>query len=234
LGFSEIVGEPHHFDFDRDHCATVLKVPLPKVLKPTLGAFNTVEATAGAIRVRDRRALRAEDGERLAHDHGTIEESGIRTSCAVGCTRDGGSSRCGRGPDEPVAFRGETVHAKAARARTWSGVRRVVHAIYDGAKVVVLTRHLDNGYVQRLFSAGASGYVLKQSQVAEILAAIRTVARGAKYLDSRISAAVVEDVDLRNRISPRFTDMSQREEQDPSSRRLGYGNTEIANRLPSA
>jgi DNA-binding NarL/FixJ family response regulator len=52
--------------------------------------------------------------------------------------------------------------------------------------VVVLTRHGEDAYVQELLSAGASGYVLKQSSVDELLTAIRAAARGERYLDSTL------------------------------------------------
>ena len=45
-------------------------------------------------------------------------------------------------------------------------------------KILTLTRHSDQGYVQQLLGAGASGYVLKQSRAAELLHAIRAVAAG--------------------------------------------------------
>jgi DNA-binding NarL/FixJ family response regulator len=38
-----------------------------------------------------------------------------------------------------------------------------------------------------LIAAGASGYVLKQSASAELLAAIRAAARGASYLDASLA-----------------------------------------------
>lgn len=60
-----------------------------------------------------------------------------------------------------------------------------------GAKVLTLTRHADNSYLQQLLRAGASGYVLKQSRPAELLHAIRSVATGGKYLDASMTAPVI-------------------------------------------
>ena len=45
-------------------------------------------------------------------------------------------------------------------------------------KVLALTRHSDDGYLQQLLKAGASGYVLKQSRSNDLLHAIRSVAAG--------------------------------------------------------
>ena len=58
-------------------------------------------------------------------------------------------------------------------------------------KLLTLTRHTDDGYLQELLRAGASGYVLKQSTSAELLRAVRTVAAGDKYLDPTITSKVI-------------------------------------------
>ena len=44
--------------------------------------------------------------------------------------------------------------------------------------IVALTRHDDEAYVQELFAAGASAYVLKQSPSTELLRALRAAAAG--------------------------------------------------------
>ena len=42
--------------------------------------------------------------------------------------------------------------------------------------VLTLTRHTDDGYLQKLLKAGASGYVLKQSPSSVLLSGVRAVA----------------------------------------------------------
>src|SRR6185503_10394746 len=54
-------------------------------------------------------------------------------------------------------------------------------------KVLMLTRHTDTGFLQQLFQAGASGYVLKQSASEELIRAIRAVAAGKHYLDPAVT-----------------------------------------------
>ena len=44
-----------------------------------------------------------------------------------------------------------------------------------GTRIVILTRHTEGSYVQRLLTAGASAYVLKQSVADELVRAIRRV-----------------------------------------------------------
>jgi DNA-binding NarL/FixJ family response regulator len=58
-------------------------------------------------------------------------------------------------------------------------------------RVLTLTRHTDAGFIQQLFAAGASGYVLKQSASAELVRAIRAVAAGGNFLDPQITGKVI-------------------------------------------
>lgn len=48
--------------------------------------------------------------------------------------------------------------------------------------IVILSRYNDDAYVQALLTAGASSYVLKQSDPAELLRAIRSAAAGNAIL----------------------------------------------------
>jgi DNA-binding NarL/FixJ family response regulator len=101
-----------------------------------------------------------------------------------------------------------------------------------GARVLTLTRHADNSYLQQLMRAGAAGYVLKQSRPAELLHAIRAVATGGKYLDASMTAPVIgkptrtvpAGAGPTTPLSPRETEVL---------RLIAWGNTnkEIAGRL---
>ena len=71
-----------------------------------------------------------------------------------------------------------------------------------GIRIVTLTRHADDGYLQQLLHAGASGTSSKQSRAAELLHAIRAVARGGQYLDPAIAARVVGNIDAGPRRAP--------------------------------
>src|SRR5436190_13032546 len=68
-------------------------------------------------------------------------------------------------------------------------------------KVLILTRHKDDGYLQQLLRAGASGYVLKQSPSAELLHAIRAIAAGGKYLDPAVAGKVMGNYARRQSLS---------------------------------
>ena len=94
--------------------------------------------------------------------------------------------------------------------------------------VVALTRHGDDAYVQELLSAGASGYVLKQSPSAELLTAIRAAAAGGRYLDPALPRAR-----LPARSAAARGDAAGHRARDRSAAHdgLGHSNKDIASAL---
>src|SRR5438477_11149592 len=77
------------------------------------------------------------------------------------------------------------------------------------AKVLLLSMQDDPRYVREAFSAGASGYVLKEAADAEVVAAVREVARGGRYVNPELGARLVAAE----------TDAQRRAEADPLSGR---------------
>lgn len=68
-----------------------------------------------------------------------------------------------------------------------SRVRKVAPAV----RVLVLTVHNGEEYIKAALTAGADGYVLKDSSRADLLQAIRTIVRGQRYLCAPVSAKIV-------------------------------------------
>jgi two-component system response regulator NreC len=100
-------------------------------------------------------------------------------------------------------------------------------------KVLALTRHKDDGYLQQILNVGASGYVLKQSPSPELLHAVRAVAAGGKYLDPGVAAKVIGGY-ASNRSAPsgkHQASLTDREEETLRLTAWGYSNKEIANQL---
>lgn len=101
-------------------------------------------------------------------------------------------------------------------------------------RVVTLTRHADDAYLQQLLRAGASGYVLKQSRAAELLHAIRAVVAGGTYVDPTIADRLVSSLGRRPPLSSTATPgtkLSPREEEILRLVAWGYSNKEIAAQL---
>jgi DNA-binding NarL/FixJ family response regulator len=101
-------------------------------------------------------------------------------------------------------------------------------------KVLTLTRHMDDGYLQQLLRAGVSGYVLKQSPAAELIQAIRAVASGGKYLDPTVAGKVMGNYSSKQSASLSgggHGDLSDREAEVLRLIAWGHSNKEIAARL---
>jgi len=96
--------------------------------------------------------------------------------------------------------------------------------------VVAVTRHKDDGYLQQILRAGASGYVLKQSPPGELLHAIRAVAKGGKYLDPAVAGKVMGGYSARRSVDQNV-DLSDREAEVLHLIAWGHSNKEIAGRL---
>ena len=70
---------------------------------------------------------------------------------------------------------------------------RQIQVRHPEVKVVVLSMHANEEYVFQVLQAGASGYVLKQSDSLEVLTAIRAAVAGGSFLSPPISRTVIED-----------------------------------------
>lgn len=98
-------------------------------------------------------------------------------------------------------------------------------------KILTLTRHTDEAYLQELLEAGVSGYVLKQSASTELLRAIRAVAAGDKFLDPAITGKFFNNYTEKTtklRGDTQGIRLTARESETLRLIALGYSNREIA------
>ena len=70
---------------------------------------------------------------------------------------------------------------------------RQICAANPNIKVIMLSTYGDPQYVFESLRAGAFGYVLKEAAFTELLAAIRAVAAGRRYLSPQLADLVMED-----------------------------------------
>lgn len=99
----------------------------------------------------------------------------------------------------------------------------------NGARIIALTMHRDAVYVREILRAGARGYLLKDSEDAELVRAIRLVAKGEAYLSPSISDAVLSD--YRRHVSNPLDVLTSREREVLTMVAEGKTNKEIANEL---
>ena len=103
------------------------------------------------------------------------------------------------------------------------------------ARIVMLTTFERDEYVYRALRAGASGFLLKTAQPAELAAAVRAVAAGDTLLAPSITRRLVEDFARRPPPGPALPDalaeLTRREVEVLRLVAEGLANREIAARL---
>jgi DNA-binding NarL/FixJ family response regulator len=72
-------------------------------------------------------------------------------------------------------------------------VARRLRAVSPKTQVLMLSMHARTEYVRQALWAGASGYVLKESAGEEVVAAVRAVHAGKRYLSAGIAQCALAD-----------------------------------------
>jgi DNA-binding NarL/FixJ family response regulator len=103
-----------------------------------------------------------------------------------------------------------------------------------GVKVIILTTFDLDDYVYAALRAGASGFLVKDTEPAEMTHAIRVVARGDALLAPSVTRRLIAELATRNRHpdpSPRLNVLTAREREVMTLVAQGLTNDEIAARL---
>jgi len=106
-----------------------------------------------------------------------------------------------------------------------------IHRNHPNAKVLVLTVHEGDVYLQPALKAGASGYVVKRAAADEVVGAIQIVMKGGTYIHPSVADRVVKGF-----VSPQLAGsepptLSGRELQVLTLLARGYSNKQIAEQL---
>jgi two-component system, NarL family, response regulator NreC len=113
-----------------------------------------------------------------------------------------------------------------------SGIEAIPDLLEESpeSKVLVLSMQDDPAYVREAFGAGASGYVLKEAADAEVVAAVREVAGGQRYVHPTLGARLVA-AEAQERVRAEEDPLSEREHEILRLLALGHTNQEIAGQL---
>jgi DNA-binding NarL/FixJ family response regulator len=116
-----------------------------------------------------------------------------------------------------------------------AATRRIIAGHDDPPRVLILTTFGLDKYVYEALRAGASGFLLKDASPEDIVAAIRTVARGDALLDPAVTASVIGQFAAlpspREDLKAQADELTARERQVLSLMARGLSNGEIAGEL---
>jgi DNA-binding NarL/FixJ family response regulator len=92
-------------------------------------------------------------------------------------------------------------------------VRRLTKEL-ESTRILVLTMHAEEEYVMHVVRAGASGFLLKDSASAEMLAAVRALASGRGYFGTHASKVLAQQVQKPHaQLEDPYRDLTTRERE---------------------
>ena len=110
---------------------------------------------------------------------------------------------------------------------------RQITSNYPGIKVLALSMHSGKSFISEMLKAGASGFLVKNSNSDEMLRAVRTVASGQTYLSPQVADVVVDGFLSRalGDVSPVYARLTSREREVLQLLAEGRSTREIGERL---
>lgn len=98
-------------------------------------------------------------------------------------------------------------------------------------RVLILTMHADEAYVNQILQAGATGYLLKDSADVDLLQAVGAVSKGKSFFSPAVARVMLDDYvrQLADKgITDRYESLSEREREIFQLIAEGKANKEIA------
>ena len=105
----------------------------------------------------------------------------------------------------------------------------------NSVKVLVLSMHADDLYINQCFEAGANGYLLKDFKKAELFSAIDKIMKGENFISRSVSQILANNY-LNKEFSNKLTggqkaEITKREREIIELISLGFSNKEIAGKI---
>ncbi len=166
----------------------------------------------------------------LVVDDHALMRAGLRgVIAAAGDMRVVGVAADGAEALEAVATTSPHVVLMDLSMPGWDGVTATRHITdeFPDVDVVVLTSYTDQQRVLEAMDAGAIGYILKDTDPVDLLAAIRSAAQGHSPLDPRVARTILH---TRRTASP-VTELTDREREVLTLVGRGLANKQIARSL---
>jgi len=112
-------------------------------------------------------------------------------------------------------------------------VARQLNRHCSKTRIVVLSMHANEAYVQEAFRNGAAAYVLKDSTVTDLVKAIREALAGRRYLSAPFSCSAIEAYAQKSKNRPlsRYDTLTSREREVFQLAAEGNTSAKIARRL---
>lgn len=108
---------------------------------------------------------------------------------------------------------------------------RSIRRVRPKLPVLILSGFAENLYAVNLLRAGAAGYVSKEAAATQLVAAIRAVAQGRKYISPAVAQLLAEGLAIKDQDQPVHNQLSQREFQVFCRLAKGEGVSKIAEEL---
>jgi two-component system, NarL family, response regulator LiaR len=107
---------------------------------------------------------------------------------------------------------------------------RIIHENYPGIKVLALSSFQDDQSVREMVMAGAVGYILKNSSLAELANSIRAASGGTSVFSAEVTQALFAPKSETHKPKEDFG-LTERELEILSGMIKGYNNKQIAQQL---
>lgn len=110
-----------------------------------------------------------------------------------------------------------------------------IHKVSPKSKIVMLTHHEGQTFVEQALRAGAEGYLSKDSDEAELALAVEAVHRGDPYVSPRVSAGLLTQIRGNSAAGPpaasQLGSLTSREREVFQLLAVGKANKEVAREL---
>lgn len=105
---------------------------------------------------------------------------------------------------------------------------RLLRQEHPTLKIVILSMHANHEYVTKVLQHGANGYVVKQADAGEVIAAIRAVMAEGAYLSPSISKHLIDDYLSQNPAQQAGPKLTTREREVAQLIAEGHSTREIS------